>query len=244
VSIPKEARKRVFCKIAGTSWRERNELEIDDYYRRLAQYAPEEISDAIMELSKNWRQFSELSFENDNLLQVNRPHKVEKAAEQLWNFTERFCGPRTGVYLGLPKIRLIVDQSYEGADQISLPFYWRTKSMLEHTGFKVVAKDATDYDATFAIEAEGTPKGANYISIGWRWSGASIRGVISLSTPEEKLSWRFADTEYPPMTIYSNPYGKFTEYQTRNDAPYKLAFTKSFIPVLEKVLTQMAWEPD
>ncbi|MEM1574219.1 MAG: hypothetical protein QXY96_07080 [Candidatus Methanomethylicaceae archaeon] len=64
-------------------------------------------------------------------------------------------------------IRVIVRQKYEKANKVSLPFYEYTEKILNYGGISVVKEDAKKYDATFWIEAEGIPEGAEY-SIGFR----------------------------------------------------------------------------
>jgi len=132
-------------------------------------------------------------------------------------------------------IRVVVDQSYEEADKVTLPFFKVTKYILErYGGFRVVGKDSKTYDATLHIKAEGTPLGANYIGSfsGYHYSGAKIKGESLFSVKNETFKWTFSYTLNPPQEISSS-------YRGPNDAPFKEVFDEGFYPHIMKVLSNL-----
>ena len=100
-------------------------------------------------------------------------------------------------------LRIVVNQSYHKADGIELPFEDEAQRFLEYAGVTVVGVDAKDYDLTLRIRVDGAAKSLRYTlsgqnqlssSLGVRYSGASVSGIISLEIPglpSYKKSFRF-----------------------------------------------------
>ncbi|MCX7941864.1 MAG: HEAT repeat domain-containing protein [Dictyoglomaceae bacterium] len=133
-------------------------------------------------------------------------------------------------------VRVVVKQSYEKADQVSLPFFEYVKKILEYADYEVVGEEATSYDATFTIEAIGNPGGTYYIKMGkiegWHWTYAKIEGTLIFYRHRKTFSKKFSCEEGPYSKI-------FKEYLSPNDAPFKEAFYKGFLPELFKFIGEL-----
>ncbi len=225
-----EARQEIFCLIAKTSSQERNQEEINEYYQQLEKYAPDEIKPYVKILKDGWNrvEFPAEEVFAGEIKTIERPREVSDAAKKVSEYVQKKCNTQaTGVYLGFPKrvIRVVVEQTYEEAKGVSLPFFDDAKRILEtYGGYKVVDVQAKEYDATLYIKAKGTPLGATYVGqlSGWHWSGAKIEGSLKLVVREKTLHKRsFSHKESPPFTI-------ITSYSTPESAPFRVAFDKSF----------------
>ena len=136
-------------------------------------------------------------------------------------------------------VRVVVNQTYEIADKVSLPFYDYTKKILEYAGFSVVDENAKYYDATLYIDVKGIPGGAYYSKWGcnwnweYRWTEATLKGTLSFSINGGKTyRWNFSYTEGPYSTIFGG-------YFTPNDAPFRIAFDEGFLPFLFKSISEL-----
>ncbi len=231
------AKEIAFYFIAHTSTEDRTEAEIGSYYADLVRFAPDEVRDASLILSEKWNELNGLRWVDDNRLEADRPQEVIQAAETIWDYTEQRHRFRLGVYLASPKARITVEQGYEKADLINLPFYKYAEIILKNAGFEVVKADATAYDATLHIEAMGIPDGSNYEESGgstsaWHWTKAIVRGNISFSAENKTRRWEFSGTEGPIGII-------FKAYPTPNHAPFEEAFYQGFVPELFKAVVEM-----
>ena len=140
----------------------------------------------------------------------------------------------TQAFRDVKKVRVVVRQTYEEADKASLPFYEYAEKILNYAGLSVVEEDATTYDATISIEAKGIPGSEDYTGItgGLHWSKATVKGKISFSAGDKTFRWDFSYTEGPPWIIHSS-------YPTPNDAPFKTAFNRGFIPAFFKAIAKV-----
>jgi len=128
-------------------------------------------------------------------------------------------------------VRVVVKQSYEKADKVSLPFFEKTKAILErYGGFQIVGGDATTYDATLSIEAKAKPLGHAYAGIGYCYAGAEIEGNILLRTKDRSFRRQFSAEITPPESITK------CQHKSPNDAPFDEAFEEGFYGGLMKVL--------
>ncbi|MCD6493385.1 MAG: HEAT repeat domain-containing protein [Archaeoglobaceae archaeon] len=136
-------------------------------------------------------------------------------------------------------VRVVVNQTYEKADKVSLSFYDYTKKILEYAGFSVVDENAKYYDATLYIDVKGIPGGAYYSKWGcnwnweYRWTEATLKGTLSFSINGGKTyCWNFSYTEGPYSAISGG-------YFTPNDAPFRIAFDEGFLPFLFKSISEL-----
>ena len=130
-------------------------------------------------------------------------------------------------------VRVVVNQTYEIADKVSLPFYDYTKKILEYAGFSVVDENAKYYDATLYIDVKGIPGGAYYSDWKYHWTEATLRGTLSFSINGGKTyRWNFSYTEGPYGIIFGG-------YCTPNDAPFRIAFDEGFLPFLFKSISEL-----
>ncbi|MDQ7793676.1 MAG: HEAT repeat domain-containing protein [bacterium] len=229
-----EARERIFFLIARTSTQRRTEAEIALYYRELALYVPSELEDAVALLSARWNEVLGLAFAEDGLLEICRPPEVSQAATRVWHYMEQRCGSyRTGAYLGRPKAHVLVKQTYERADNVSLPFLEYAENVLNHAGFEAVREDAEDYAVTLHIEAEGIPSGAWYqrgSTLSWQWTTATLRGEMSFSVEDRVFSWEFSAS--------MGPFTSTMGASTPDRAPFWSAFGSGFEPVVWRAIVE------
>ena len=232
-----EAKGEAFRLTVATSAEKRTEAEIAEYYTALAQYAPDELRGAVAVLSEKWREFTGPFWES-NLLKVNRSQEVNQAADRILDYAEESYGHRVGVCLGSPKCQVMVEQTYGEADEVSLPFFEYAGDILKYADFEAAEEDAETFHATLYIDAEGEAVGANYIGVGWRWTGASLEGEISLSVVDKTFSWDFSGSVTPSPGIVGS-----SGWQTRNDAPFGKAFNVGFLPALFKAVGELKGLP-
>jgi len=144
----------------------------------------------------------------------------------------------TQAFRDAKRVRVVVRQTYEEADKVSLPFYEYAEKILNYAGLSVVEEDATTYDATISIEAKGIPGSASYMGTigGSHWTIATVEGKISFSAGDKTFRWDFSYTEGPDQTIHRS-------YPTPNDAPFQAAFNAGFIPALFKAIAKVLGMP-
>jgi len=160
----------------------------------------------------------------------------------------------TQAFRDVKSVRVVVRQTYEEADKVSLPFYEYAEKILNYAGLSVVEEDATIYDATISIEAKGIPGSAIYGGISGlpgtgtsHWTKAIVEGKISFSAGDKTFRWAFSYTEGPCRTIQIRfgEGGLVTSwsYETPSDAPFKAAFNRGFIPVFFKAIAKVLGMP-
>ena len=144
----------------------------------------------------------------------------------------------TQAFRDVKRVRVVVGQTYEEADKVSLPFYEYAEKILNYAGLSVVEEDATTYDATISIEAKGIPGSASYTGrlAGSHWTKATVEGKISFSAGDKTFRWDFSYTEGPPWMIHRS-------FPTPNDAPFKAAFNRGFIPAFFKAIAKVLGMP-
>ena len=149
----------------------------------------------------------------------------------------------TQAFRDVKKVRVVVRQTYEEADKVSLPFYEYAEKILNYAGLSVVEEDATTYDATISIEAKGIPGSEIYGAVSGlpgsgasHWTKATVEGKISFSAGDKTFRWDFSCTVGPDQTILRS-------YPTPNDAPFKAAFDGGFIPALFKAIAKVLGVP-
>ncbi len=142
-------------------------------------------------------------------------------------------------------IRVVVEQTYEKADKVRLPFYEYAEKFLEYAGFQTVKGDAKTYDATLHIKARGIAGGANYSPSGlpglgggsWHWTSARVSGTISLSVSNKTFKWNFSGEEWPAASIVRRE-PHYVSLSTPYDAPFKPAFNKGFAILLLRLVAE------
>jgi HEAT repeat protein len=84
----------------------------------------------------------------------------------------------------LPKFKTLkiqVFQSYEEHSQgVNIPFKEVASRLFSLAGVTVVPDDSKNYDALLTIKVEGKALGRNYIKGGYLYTGAKMKGVVSL----------------------------------------------------------------
>jgi len=144
----------------------------------------------------------------------------------------------TQAFRDAKRVRVVVRQTYEKADKVSLPFYEYAEKILNYAGLSVVEEDATTYDVTISIEAKGIPGSARYRGTisGSHWTKATVKGKISFSAGDKTFRWDFSYTEGPDQTIYRS-------YTTPNNAPFKASFNGGFIPAFLNAIAKVLGMP-
>lgn len=139
-------------------------------------------------------------------------------------------------------IQIVVDQEYSKAEEVTLPFFDRTKIMLEKVGFKVVGRSSNVFDDILKIKVRGVAIGKNYTnSYGYSYqhlySGAAIIGKISVSGLSS-MELEFKGYVSPPGSF--NTFQGDPPYKTPNNAPFRDAFYKSdYFFQLSKIVTNI-----
>ena len=143
-------------------------------------------------------------------------------------------------------IRLVVEQSYEKAKFVNLPFFEVTKEIFEkYGGFQVVEKDGDTFDATVYIKAKGTPFSAEYFyfsSLYTFYTGAAIEGEILFFVKNKTFKWPFSGKKDPPVSISVKGFKRFVspyEYTTPDDAPFSDVFNDVFYLCIMKILLDL-----
>jgi len=129
-------------------------------------------------------------------------------------------------------VRIVVNQSYDKAKDVSLPFEDWTGKLLKNAGLKVAGTDAKRYDATIKIQTRGKPLGAVYSLERYEYSGASLSGTISFEIPNiPSYKESFQATVKPPDKIGS-------VRMSVSDAPFWEAFRAhgSFLPKIFEIM--------
>jgi HEAT repeat protein len=135
-------------------------------------------------------------------------------------------------FRSIKAVRIIVNQSYEKAKDVSLPFEDWTAKLLKNAGLKVVGTNAKRYGALIRIKAAGKPLGAVYSLERYEYAGASLSGTISFEIPNiPSYKESFKATIKPPDKIGSVRMGA-------SDAPFWEAFRAqgSFLPKIFEIM--------
>lgn len=124
------------------------------------------------------------------------------------------------VFRSAKTVRVLVNQSYGDAKDVSLPFKDVTKRLLGYAGIRIASADSKTYDITIKIQAQGQVKGTYYLNQ-YHYSGASLSGSISFISQDcPPYKKAFSVDIYPPTIITS-------KYPTPSSAPFKGAFYES-----------------
>ncbi len=129
-------------------------------------------------------------------------------------------------------VRIVVNQSYEKAKDVSLPFEDWTGKLLTNAGLKVVGSEAKRYDAVIRIRARGKPLGAVYSLERYEYAGASLSGTISIEIPN------IPSYEEPFRSIIEPPDKIGSARLSASDAPFWEAFRAqdSFLPKIFEIM--------
>lgn len=107
-------------------------------------------------------------------------------------------------------IKIVVSQSNEPADA-EVPYKEVISRLFELAGAKVVPDDSPNFDALLTIEVQGKAIGRNYKLGGLLWTGAKIKGSITLEMKNKRIEDKF-DIDYPAWDIspleFPEPYSK------------------------------------
>lgn len=132
-------------------------------------------------------------------------------------------------------IKIFVNQSYEKAENVSLPFEDWTGKLFQYAGFKVVGTEAKRYDAAIKIKTKGNPLGAVYSLERYEYSGASLSGTISIEIRNvQPYVESFRAKISPPDKI--GPV-----HLSASDAPFWEAFRAqgSFLPKIFEIMGEL-----
>jgi bilin biosynthesis protein len=133
-------------------------------------------------------------------------------------------------------VKIMVNQSYGSVENVYLPYKEITQKLCESAGLKIISNDTADYHLLINIHSSGRAKGKWYEhrdqypprtreGRGYHYTGAEIKGVISLSYKGMvNYSKNFSSKVKPPSKIYSKSY---SEYIDPSSAPFEKAFRKS-----------------
>jgi len=121
----------------------------------------------------------------------------------------------------LPKFKTLkiqVFQSYEEPSQgVNIPFKEVASRLFSLAGVTVVPEDSKNYDALLTIKVEGKALGRNYIKGGYLYTGAKMKGEVSLEVggklvrEQVKINvepWEISPyeaTEWVDPEIYKDP---------------------------------------
>jgi len=133
-------------------------------------------------------------------------------------------------------VRIILEQSYDGFEQITTPYRQRrftelvesnVERLFNFAGLEVVPPNSGIPDAVMTIRLRGRALGEKYSDGNYYYSGASITGNISLKAldnPEEKTS--FAGKIDPPPSLMLMKKAK-EAYSQPSEAPFDKALRNS-----------------
>lgn len=137
---------------------------------------------------------------------------------------DRDKGRLPEMYGKVKTIQLVVEQSYDQAQTISLPVEATVRRILETSGFRVVNASAVNYDARLSLMVSGEAYMEKYGG-GPQYSGARVKGDLVLGT-ENTVWWTdsFEGLIPPPEFILGY-------YNRPSDAPFKKAYEISGMPL-------------
>lgn len=116
-------------------------------------------------------------------------------------------------------VRVLVNQSFGDATQVSLPFEELTQQLLKDSGLSIVESNTTDSDLNLKIEAKGKALSAFYSGSGLLYTGASLKGIISFKMEGAPIYQNsFYSKIEPPTNIFAG------KKRGPSQAPFSLAF--------------------
>jgi len=132
---------------------------------------------------------------------------------------------RDSAFRNVKSAKIIVRQYYDNANHVSLPFKEVMASLLQYTGIK---EDSLNYNMIVRIDAMGSALGLNYETVGYNYSGASLRGSVTIeSMSGEKYTEEFNET--------IEPFEKIFRRYSPNDAPFMCAFNQSIQTLIKSL---------
>jgi HEAT repeat protein len=207
---------------------------ITDYEKFLKQYPKGDYADKAKEKIMELR-FKETA-KKDNISAYQKFLKSypkgpfsEKALSRIKELTKK---EQIKALHSAKTVRIVVSQSYEKAEDISLPFEDLAGKLFKYAGLKVVGADVKDYDVALKVQAKGKPLGTVQTEKKIKYSGASLSGTISLEIPrlpDYKKSFKGS----------MSPSDKRRPSQLRaSDTPFNGAFRAkdSFIPKMFEIM--------
>lgn len=130
---------------------------------------------------------------------------------------------RQSAFRDAKKAKIIVSQSYDKADEVSLPFKEIIVKLLQYAGIK---EDSINYDIVVKIDAIGYAVGANYMG-GYYYSGAILKGsVIFEAMNGVKFTEQFNEAIEPSENIVK----EFYSPNNPNTAPFRETFFHKVLP--------------
>lgn len=135
-------------------------------------------------------------------------------------------------------MRLSVKQQYRTPSNkeirdVKLPFKDVAEGVFNIVGVQAVGSDAWEYDLEVKIEATGRALGTSYSPGGWLYSGAYLKGTISIEIPGRYVYTKsFEGQRDPPHEIASM---LFIEFRTASGAPFIDVFFDSFYMISDMV---------
>jgi len=141
-------------------------------------------------------------------------------------------------------IQVVVEQSYDKAGSVKLPFYEISKKFLEGGGFTVVGSEAKKFDGMLKIKAKGAPIGKKYGKDQYYYTGAKIGGDLQFLIEDSILySKGFAVSKNPPGMFFiwgkkEEREKKFNNLKKPANAPFSEVFEKNFhLPLGDMIYT-------
>jgi HEAT repeat protein len=138
-------------------------------------------------------------------------------------------------FCGLKTAKIIVKQSFEEADKVSLPYNDIMVRFLQYAGIKL---DTLNYDMTVNIEIKGYPIAELYVGNlnGMSYSGASLKGSVIL---EAKSGETFAEQ----VDEVINPPKNISSIKLPNNAPFMDVFKKTWSTLLKSLYIPLGITP-
>ncbi len=144
-------------------------------------------------------------------------------------------------------VRIVVEQTYEQAPEIRLPFEEVTRRLLAYTQLTAVGAPSETADMTVTIRARGRARSRSYTATDYSlvsqqlYTGASLQGdVAAVVESYPPLSRSFRREVEPPRTIND---AQVPKYRRPADAPFVEAFAsaapESFLWTLEEFLSEL-----
>ncbi len=149
-----------------------------------------------------------------------------------------------GVFRSVKTVKIILDQTYKEAENVTLPFNEVAQRLLGYAGLKVVNPSAKNFDLKMKIEAKGQASSASYQKLGSRYTGASVSGWISLEVqgvPVYRKAFKGVQETAKVMLQGESSVIRISEYKTPSSAPFKSAFDKpgSFVSKMLLVIGEI-----
>lgn len=156
-------------------------------------------------------------------INIQAQQYVQKASPDSLNTTT--IGERNSVFCDAKTAKIVVTQSYESAEKVSLPVKEIITRLLQYAGIK---SETINYDIVVSIDVLGGPIGKQYTGTisGLQYSGASIKGTVIFETTKgEKYREEFNGVLSPPAIITN-------KFYTPDDAPFMEAFRNALPSIM------------